>query len=264
MKIRSLFKAPEGRTFITMDLSQAENWITAFSANEPNMKDALLNGDIHTRTAAAIFEIPEDKVTKEQRYVGKRLNHALSYRMSGEQLFRVFNKDSQGTGTVISLAQAKLYREKWHGFYRIKSWWSEIEAKLATDRTITTVYGRRRIFYGRWGDSLFKEATAFIPQSTVADHAYGCQQEDVNEFGGIAGINIDCRSKKDFRLVHSAHDSVMLEVPKDQLHNAYDILLKNFKRPLMINGEVFTIPVDCEVGESWGELKKWNPNGIQT
>lgn len=259
MKIRNLFIAPSGKTFISMDLSQAETWIVAFTAREESMKDALLNGDIHRRTASAIFEKSEESISKEERYIGKRLNHALSYRMSAEQLFKVFNKDAQGTGVILSLAQAKIYRDKWHNFYKIKSWWSELELQLSKNRTLTTVYGRRRIFYGRWGDALFKEATAFIPQSTVADHAYGAIQEGVNGEGGIIRIHLDCKKETNFRLVHSAHDSIMLEVPLGSERVAYDILLRNFKRPLNINGETFTIPVECDVGPIWGEMKVYTP-----
>ena len=252
--IRSMFIAPKGKIFLAMDLSQAENWVTAYSAKEETMKFELQNGDIHSATARFIFN--RDTVTKEERYVGKRLNHALSYRMSPQRLFQVFNKDAQVSGVSITLQEAKKYHDRWHDLYKIKQWWTQIEGALSNDRTIKTIYGRSRTFYGRWGQELFKEATAFIPQSTVADHALGCTQPDLGIEGGLVHIWRWCRRNPECSLVHTAHDSVMLEVPKGREVEIYGELKPLFARPMLIHGELFTIPVEAEIGERWGECEK--------
>lgn len=248
-----MFIAPKEKSFLAMDLSQAENWVTAFTSKEETMKFELKNGDIHAATARFIFS--KDTVTKEERYVGKRLNHALSYRMSPQRLFQVFNKDAQVSGVSITLQQAKIYHDRWHDLYKIKQWWSEIENQLSRDRRIVTVYGRPRTFYGRWGQELFKEATAFIPQSTVADHALGAVQRELGIEGGLTAIWKWCKRNKDCRMVHTAHDSIMLEVPRGKELEILGEIKPMFARPLMIHGEVFTIPVEAEVGERWGEMQ---------
>lgn len=280
LKIRSQFIASPGMTFIAFDLSQAETWVVAHLANEPRMKGALKYSDIHTITACAIFSpanancehnwIKDDSdesrkcgvcdvvVSNVERYLGKRSNHGNSYRMSAEQWTRVINGSSdQPPYVTVTVAEAKRYRKAWLDFYPgITSWWRQIESDLNTfNRVLTTPYGRKRTFFENWGDSLFKEATAHVPQSTVADHAFGCVQKELGITGGILGISRLADVRKHGRIVNTSHDSVMLEVPVGSEQEIGIQCYNQFKRPLIVNGEEFTIPVDGEYGERWGEMK---------
>ena len=279
IKIRSQFIAPKGFTFIALDLSQAETWVVAHLANEPRMKDALKHSDIHTITAAAIFKphnancphtwvkidggsrfcnVCSTTISDTERYLGKRSNHGNSYRMSAQQWTRVINSDSDKPPYVtVTEAEAKRYRQTWLNFYPgIVSWWRQIEYDLnANSRKLTTPYGRERIFYENWGDSLFKEATAHVPQSTVADHAFGCVQRELGIEGGILGISRLEDVRTYGRIVNTSHDSVMLEVPTNSVNDIAPQVYAQFRRPMVVNGETFTIPVDCEYGDRWGEMQ---------
>lgn len=278
---RSIFIAHPGNELLAFDLSQAETWIVAAKAHEQNMFRALNGGDIHSDTAVALFH-PEmtycehkwqkndddsvqclshcgTLISKDGRYLGKRYNHASSYRMSYLKAAEIINKDSIITGVAISNAQSKLYSERWHGYYSIKGWWSEIELQLGeAGRTLETVYGFRRTFYGPWGDELFKEATAFEPQSTVSDHCNGAVHPDLKIEGGIIGIRryLKANPRVPAKIVHTAHDSVTLDVHKSAVDDMIQVCYKNLHRPLIVNGYEFTIPVDGERGERWGELSK--------
>lgn len=277
-KIRSLFIPSPGYTFLAMDLSQAETWVVAYLANEPKMKDALLNSDIHTITAAGIF-LPQTEcfhdiwenidgkrvckscqstVSEIERYLGKRSNHGNSYRMSADRWTQVINADSDKPPFVtVSLAQAKAYRLKWLRLYPgVVTWWKEIEGAMGRNRTLKTTYGRKRTFGGIWGDSLFKEATAYEPQSTVADHALGMTHPDLGIEGGLLGIAKHPEIKRHCKIVHTAHDSVMLEIPEREVDTFAPICYGLFHRPLVVKGESFNIPVDLEVGGRWGEMQK--------
>src|SRR5258708_3830031 len=94
LKIRSMIVAPKGKLLVSIDLSQAETWVSAFLAKEPTMKNSLLTGDIHKDTAAYLDNCNPDSVTPTGRYTGKRCNHALTYRMSYIRLCQVINKES--------------------------------------------------------------------------------------------------------------------------------------------------------------------------
>jgi DNA polymerase I-like protein with 3'-5' exonuclease and polymerase domains len=131
----------------------------------------------------------------------------------------------------------------------------EIEGMLSKGRTITTIYGRKRTFYGRWGDEIFKEATAFIPQSTVADHVYGAIQKELGIKGGLIEIHKWCK-RNDSLLIQTAHDSVVLDIPPNRVNDIAPDVIRLFRRPMVINGHEFTIPVDVKHGDRWGELKK--------
>jgi DNA polymerase-1 len=257
-KLRSMLVAPKGMTLVSCDLSQAETWIVAFASGDLEMQDALLNSDIHTKTAAAIYDRAFTDVASDERYTGKRINHASAYRMSPERFAQVYNKSAADNGVrPISVAQAREFNKRWHYLYfGIKPWWTSLEMELRQSRELKNYYGRPRYFFGHWGDELFKEATAFKPQSTVADHFNGLVHRELGIVGGLLGIRNKFRGYADVKIIQQGHDSLVFECPqlvaKDLAQEAMALL----RRPLVINDREFTIPVDGEMGERWGEMEK--------
>lgn len=259
LKIRSMIVAPKGKLLISIDLAQAEAWVVAFLANEPTMKNSLLHGDIHRDTAAYLDNCKPEDVTPTGRYTGKRCNHALNYRMSYLRLVQVVNKESDKPPyVVLSYPQGKRLFERWHQLYNLKNWWSQIEYELGQNaRTLTTPYGRIRTFFAGWGSELFKEATAYVPQSTVADHLNGAVQPELGIEGGLLGVyRTFVRERQVIRIINQSHDSFICELDKQLVDEIAPQLVNLIKRPLIVNGEQFTIPVDCEIGERWGQLDK--------
>lgn len=256
-KLRSMIIAPKGRTLIACDLSQAETWIVAWLANEQNMKHFLMQGIIHEATGAAIFHKKIEDVITEERYIGKQNNHANSYGMKAAQQARVINKRSdQPPYVVVTVKQCKKYQDEWHNLFPgIHMWHDSTKEQLRRNMTLVTPYGRSRTFFGNWGDELFKQAYAHVPQSTVSDHFHGCVQPELGIEGGLISVlkNI-CTNE--ILLCHDAHDSCMLEVPKENALEIGERLRATIRRPLVVNGEEITIPVDLEIGERWGEMEK--------
>jgi hypothetical protein len=253
-----MFIAPKGKVLLQFDLSQAETWVVAHLANEHSMIHALNNLDIHSYTCSQLFDMEYDNVKKDsdERYLSKRSNHGLSYRMSAERFCQIINKDAAKTGIIVTLPEVRVLHKKWHNLYNIKQWWREIESELSNGRCLSTPYGRKRTFFQQWGEELFKEATAYVPQSTVGDHALGAIQPELGIEGGFLGIAKRFKGT-DIIPIHTAHDSVMLEVPSNCLAEVASIAYGLFKRPLIVNHKEFTIPVDAEVGDRWGELEKY-------
>lgn len=251
--------APKGKLLVSIDLSQAETWVSAYLAKEEKMKFFLANSDIHKETASVLEGVPLDQVTPIFRYTGKRCNHALTYRMSYLRLVQVVNKESDKPPyLVLSNTQGKRYHNKWHELYNLKTWWNEIEYELSTNqRTMVTPYGRIRTFFQVWGQELFKEATAYIPQSTVADHLNGAIHPELGIEGGLLTVyKRFVKERKAITIINQSHDSFIAEVDKTTVDDIAPQLVQLIRRPLVVKGEMFTIPVDCEVGERWGELEK--------
>lgn len=285
MKIdyRSIFIAPKGKLLVSIDLSQAESWVVAYLASERNMKYALNNSDIHCQTGGALYFqsgcnhhwIKETRtcskcgaiLTKDQRYLSKRRNHASSYGMGADKAMRVINADSDKPPYIsISLKESEEHHENWHSFYNVKDWWIEV---LNKDRVMTNSYGRTRTFYGQWGDDLERKKIAFEPQSTVADHFSGAIHPEVGKEGGLIEIYrqlikpyfcgaIYCTHHECHKIINMSHDSCILELPEE---NARDIGLQAqafLLRPIVIKDEEFTIPTDGLIGDRWseGEMEK--------
>lgn len=264
-----MIHAEKGNYLVSCDLSQAESWIVAYLSNDANMKHALKFDDIHSTTAKGIFEIPDSfdsdgmkippkqmykkygLITKEQRYTGKRTNHATSYKMGPIEFVRRYNEESE---ELINVATARKYQEGWHKIYPgVRNWWIDLEAELrSTSGTISNLYGRRITFFGPL-DSYIKEAIACKPQSTVADHFRGRVQEFNPIPGGLKEIHK--RLPKEAKIIQQGHDSAVVECPKAIAFDVANIMRNCLLRPIVYRDEEILIPVDGEMGEDWGNLE---------
>jgi hypothetical protein len=261
LAVRSFLCASPGKILLAFDLAQAESWVTAYLANCVAMIDALKSGDIHNTSARVLYDLLPDAIPSgDQRFLAKKFNHSFNYGTSAMMIAHMVNVESINPPYMsITVSQARFLHEKMKLLYHeIPAWWLSTQRELSQSRTLRTPYGRRRTFYGPWGDSLFKEAYSYIPQSTVADHTIGAVQPEVGIDGGLLGIyNKLVRGKTgEVSILNTAHDSVIVECPesiRDEIaHECYHLL----RRPLFVNGETFTIPVDAEIGYKWGELDK--------
>lgn len=260
LKLRSYLVASPGKILIACDFSQGETWVVAHKANEQKMMESLLHGDIHKETAAnALFHVSLEEITSDMRYLGKRFNHASSYRMGYERAAQVINKDSDKAPFVsVSLKEARNYSEAWLAYYNLQRWWDDIVAQLNRNRTLTNTYGRRMVFNGNWNDQLHKAATAWEPQSTLADHANGVIHPELGIPGGFLEVYKQLVIKeKAGHILNQSHDSIVFETEKENMEEMAERIPSILRRPLVVNGYTFTIPVDVEVGDRYGELKKW-------
>ncbi len=262
--IRSILRAAPNCTLLAYDFSQAESWIVAHLANSETMKQALRRAgtkfDIHYTSTRGMFNYTDDVIpTSDERYMGKKFNHSCSYGTSAMMVAHMINSESIYPPYMsISISDAKKLHQKWLDLYpEIPRWWMDIQRALAPERKLRTVYGHERTFFGRWGPELFKEAYAYIPQSTVADHCMGAIQPELGIPGGVVGIDeqLVVPSNEEIKIVNSSHDSVILEVPLTLVSEVSEKVYHLLHRPLMINGETFKIPVDCDVGEVWDKNK---------
>lgn len=259
IKLRSMLVAGKGKVLIAVDFSQAETWIVGHLAREVKMINSLMHGDIHRETAAnALFHVPESDVTSDMRYLGKRFNHASSYQMGYQRAAEVINKDSDKAPFVtVTLAEAKRYSEAWRAYYELQSWWNSIREQLNRNRTLVSTYGRRMIFNGQWGEKLEKEATAWEPQSTVGDHANGAIHPELGIAGGFLEVyRVLVKRERAGRIINQSHDSIVFETESNLANELAPRIVALLHRPIIVNYQQFTIPVDCEIGERYGELKK--------
>jgi len=120
--------------------------------------------------------------------------------------------------------------------------------KLYKDRTLINCYGRKRLFLDRWGDSLFKNAYAQIPQSTVADK--------VNE-EGLAYVYNDTEKLELVELLLQVHDEIVYQIPISagfQYHRtAVQAIEKMLETPVKWLTQEFVIPAESKVGMRWGK-----------
>jgi DNA polymerase-1 len=249
---RKMFIPDEGKIFIEADLSQAEARVVAYLAEEERMIEVFEGGgDIHQLTADSLPAsfMPSgsayENVPNPRRLFAKKHVHAFNY---GEGEWTFARRARIARAIAASIRNGYLDR-----FPKIKAWHLQIQRELGKSRTMTTPMGRKRTFFGLWGDQLFREAYAFVPQSTVAD---------VLNLATIRLYNITYAGKYATfikpQLMLQNHDAFVVQCHNDLISIDQTILIikEAFAIPIYINGKTFTIPIEMKMGKSWGEMEK--------
>lgn len=235
--IRSMFISDPGYTLVNADLSQAEARIVAYIADEERMIQVFENHeDIHCINASIIFNVHPSKVSKEQRQAAKNRVHGANYGIGPARAAKL-------AGT--SEAKAREDLNKYKSLYpMLEIWWRRVEEQMAKTRTMTNYFGRKRTFFGRWGQDMIREAIAYYPQSTVGD---------LLNYGIIrAWKNLPPQ----WELLANNHDAILMQVPDGTPNEHLSRWLKHyFEIPLEIHGRKFIIPMDIKTGKNWGEMK---------
>lgn len=250
---RSCFVADEGMVMWYADYSQIEARLVSYLAEDTRSIGIFESGgDIHRENAAIIFRKSVEAISKRERDIGKSV-HALNYGVGAETLMDFINKRALETGVWIDLDMAKYVRNQYlSNFDRIVRWqeltWDEVQRT----QSLTNPFGRRRIFLGptvgQGADHTKKEALAFVPQSTVPDL--------LNE--ALLDI-VEHPPAPQVEVLLNVHDALLGQGPKETMHEWLPRIQTSMVRPItMPTGTKITIPVDIQVGPSWGELQKWS------
>jgi len=134
--MRRCFRAPEGRKLVVADYSQIELRILADFTNDRGFVEAFRSGaDLHRTTAAQVFNVPVESVSKEQRDFAKRLNFGVVYGI-GARRFALL------TGLKETEAE-DLLRRYFSTYRELDAWLREAGQKAVRERTaLRTVAGR--------------------------------------------------------------------------------------------------------------------------
>ncbi|MBQ9546827.1 MAG: DNA polymerase I [Bacteroidales bacterium] len=225
---------------LAADYSQIELRIIASLANDRHMIEAFSNGlDIHAATAAKIYKVPIEEVTKDQRRNAKSVNFGIVYGISAFGL-------SEQLGIPRKEAAA-LIDEYFAQYPDIKAF---IEKNIAFAREYgyaRTMLGRRRNLadINSRNNSLrsFAERNAVnMPiQGTSADMIKIAMNRIFARF-----IEKGLRS----RMILQVHDEVVIDVFKPELDEVKEIVRKE-----MIEALPLSIPIDVglEIGQNWLE-----------
>ena len=147
----------------------------------------------------------------------------------------------------MSRNEAQVAQKRYfEAFPNILSWQAKVRKEVKKTRVLTNPFGRRRVFFDRMGEDLFREAYAFVPQSTLVD--------DVNK--GL--IELFYKGEPRLEILTQTHDSVLVQVKLEDVSWAIKLMKDCLEQPFLCGGELLTVPVEIKAGENWGEMK--NPS----
>lgn len=248
---RGMYVPPEGMKVIRADYKQAEAVVVAYLINDVRLKQLFKDSfrkskaycnenqlDVHKLTAMLMYGIGWDEITKELRRIGKVLRHSSNYSAGPAVVARELG---------IKMGEAKKQLELYHAMCpMLRAWHKNVQKQLQQNRTLVTPLGRKHIFMDRWGDSLFRSAYAFVPQSTVGDLLNMSLVDFYHAW-----------KHTDMIMWLQLHDAMYIAVPEDDENEKwFDRMLASMLREIEIGYEKFIIDVDFAVGKSWGTLEE--------
>ncbi|MBW3517826.1 DNA polymerase I [Flavobacterium sp. NKUCC04_CG] len=240
-QIRKAFVArDENYVLLAADYSQIELRIIAALSQEPNMMESFKKGeDIHRSTAAKVFGVPLEEVTKEQRSHAKTVNFGIIY---GVSAFGLSNQ------TSLSRAESKELIDAYYATYPELKKYIQTQIDFARDHGyVQTISGRRRYLKDINSQNAIVRGAA---ERNAVNAPIQGSAADIIKIAMIAIhkrlINENWKSK----MLLQVHDELVFDAHKEELEN-----LKTMIKSEMENAFVLEVPlvVDLGTGDNWLE-----------
>ena len=241
-EFRRMFVPADGCVLVDADYSQIELRLLAHIADDEAMKQAFLTGeDIHTVTAAQVFGVPTDQVTKQMRSHAKAVNFGIVYGISAFSL-------AQDIG--VPVYEAKEYIETYfERFPGIRRYMDEVVAQAKERGYVETLMHRRRalpeLAASNFNTRSFGERVARnMPiQGTAADVIK------------LAMVRVDERLHKEnlkAKLILQVHDELIVECPEEEKEAVARLLTEEMEGAVHLS-----VPLTAEAhwGKNWLEAK---------
>lgn len=240
-EIRRAFvpRSPE-YTLLAADYSQIELRIIAHLSQDPAMiADFNLGHDIHAATAAKVFHVPIDQVTKEQRSRAKAVNFGIIYGMSAFGLAERMEISRSEAADII-----KKYFEEYAG---IKEYMNRSIALAKEKGYAETILGRRR--YLRDINAANGTVRNFAERNAINAPIQGSSADMIKI--AMIGIHQELQKlKMQSKMILQVHDELVFDAHLDELSD-----LKALVSEKMVNAMPLSVPVIVEIntGNNWLE-----------
>ena len=231
--VRRLFIPDPGKTFFDIDLASADLRIVTWEADEPTMKQMLKEGlDPYTEIAKEFYHDPTITKRDPRRQTFKSFAHGTNYLGTAKGL-------AERLGLGVHEAE-KTQRWYFDRFPRIEKWQMDLKDQVTKRRMVQNVFGYRCYFFDRIEGTIFNQAAAWIPQSTV-----GCL---INR----AYVAID-RELPEVDILLQVHDSLAGQFDTSRARELEARILQLAHIELPYEGDPLVIPVGLKTStESWG------------
>ena len=239
-EIRKAFVPDEGYIFLSADYSQIELRLMAHLSGDKNMIEDFISGhDIHTATAAKIFGVSFDEVTREMRSRAKTANFGIIYGISSFGLSERLN---------IGRKEAKELIDGYFASYPGVKQYMEESIKQAREKGyVTTMFGRRR--YVRDINSRNQVVRGNAERNAINAPIQG-SAADIIKIAMIRIFNQIRNKGLKSRMILQVHDELILEVAHDELELVKEIVISE-----MTGAASLKVPlkVDWGTGSNWLE-----------
>ena len=236
--IRQAVIPDDGCLFLSADYSQIELRLMAHFSQDPHLVEAFRSGqDIHAATAAKIFNVPIEQVTKDQRRQAKTANFGIIYGISAFGLAQQLD---------CSRSEAKALIDGYFAAFPGVIDYIEKQKELARQQGYAiTLFGRKRYL----PDIVSHNATvrSFAERNAVNSPIQGTAADIIK----MAMVTIHRRLKEEglkAQMIMQVHDELNFNVPINEVDKVREIVINEMQNVVHL-----TVPLiaDCGVGNNW-------------
>ncbi|MBP1617044.1 MAG: polymerase [Bacteroidetes bacterium] len=239
-EIRRAFIPDKGCTFLSVDYSQIELRIMAHLSQDPSMIEAFVEDqDIHAATAAKIYKLDINQVTKDMRRKAKTANFGIIYGIS------VFGLADRLT---IPRSEAKELIEGYFATYpRVKKYMDESIQIAKSKGYVETIFGRKRFL----PDINSKNAIVrgYAERNAINAPIQGSAADIIK----VAMVNIAKRFKKEnirSKMILQVHDELNFSVFNEELSHVEQVVKEEMENAIQL---LVPLRVDAGIGQNWLE-----------
>ena len=238
-EIRKAFVAAPGHALVSADYSQVELRLLAHVSGDEGLLRAFReDADVHARTAAEVFGVPEAEVTREQRSAAKMVNFGIAYGLSAHGLSARLAIGREEAASIIHR-----YFERYGG---IRRYLDETVEKARRDGYVETLFGRRR--YMPEINSRNRAAAQAAERAAINMPIQGTAADLVK----LAMIRVDAALAAEglrARMLLQVHDELLFEAPDDEVAR-----VEGLARACMSGVAELRVPLRVDVGHGghWG------------
>jgi DNA polymerase-1 len=232
----------EEYVLVSADYSQIELRIVAAISGDPNMCAAFRSGtDIHTATAAKVYNITEDTVTKEMRYKAKSVNFGIIY---GQGAFGL--ADNLGISRTEAKEIIDNYKKQFSGIQR---YMDDTIAFAKQHGYVQTLMGRKR-----WLKDITSSnftVRGFAERNAINSPIQGTAADMIK----LAMQKVHAEMKKanmKSRMILQVHDELVFDAHREELAELRPLILSCMQSALPLPNEVPVI-AECGEGKNWLE-----------
>ena len=247
-QIRQAFIPPDGWQILTADYSQIELRLLAHFCGDVQLQAAFAEDrDVHSRVAAEIFKVDEDRVTKDQRRVAKTVNFGVLYGMSASGLAVRLGITRQEAETFIHA-----YFERYPS---VLAYQDNLLMNARKTGFVATILGRRRAF----DPVAIRFNSSYRSRSSAEREAINMEiQGSAADLMKLAMLAVHKRLRAEklrTKMLLSVHDELVFEAPPEEVPR-----LAALVRREMIGAMKLSVPlqVDVAAGPNWLDVEDVN------
>lgn len=236
-QVRAAFIAPQGWQIMAADYSQIELRIMAHLSQDDNLLAAFQNDlDVHSQTAAQVFDTPLEQVSREQRRAAKAINFGLMYGMSAFGLSKQLQIDRK---------QAADYIEQYFAQYpKVEQFIKTIKQQAAEQQYLDTLF-KRRLYFPEINNRNARIRAA-SERAAINAPMQGSAADIIKQ--AMLAVFTATADAPDIRLIMQVHDELVFEV-KAEVAEQWATKIKDIMQTVVKLS--VPLPVDIGIGDNW-------------